>query len=274
VSLPSWARDRPERLLYASNAGGKWELYSWDLERDTHRRVTDRPEGTVHGTLDPTGRWIWWFDDEKGNELGRWMVEPFEGGDSRPAAPALPLAYSVGLALSHDVAVIGSSTDDGTTVHMVRDDDAPKLLYRHREEAWVAGLSRDGGLLALSHSEHGDARHPALRALTLEGDVVAELWDGPGRGLWPSGWSRVDGDRRMVVAHERSDLHRPAVWRPESGELLELDIDLPGEVGASWYPGGEPGPGGAVQARTERPGAPAARSAGRNDRGSRHPPRR
>src|SRR6266480_2774863 len=101
MSLPMWARDDPERLLYASNAWGKWELYAWDRRAGSHRRITDRPEGTRVGRLDPSGRWIWWFDDEKGSEFGRWMVEPFEGG-SEPweAAPGLPAAYDAGLALA------------------------------------------------------------------------------------------------------------------------------------------------------------------------------
>src|SRR5919204_754500 len=46
MSLPGWARDDPERLLYASNASGKWELYAWDRGADTHRQGTGRPGGT------------------------------------------------------------------------------------------------------------------------------------------------------------------------------------------------------------------------------------
>src|SRR5881227_639924 len=119
VSLPSWARDRLDRLLYVSNASGKFELYAWDRDVDVHRQATDRPEGTANGTIDPTGEWIWWFDDASGNELGRWMLTPFEGGDARPAAPALGPAYSVGLALGRGFAVIGSSSGDGTSVHVM-----------------------------------------------------------------------------------------------------------------------------------------------------------
>ena len=241
VSFPSWARERPDRLLYASNADGKWELYAWDRGRDVHRQVTDRPEGTVHGTLDPSGEWVWWFDDAKGNEFGRWMTEPFDGSEPpRTAAPSLPRAYSAGLALGEDLAVIGSSTEAGAAVHLVRNEgDDPELLYRHREEASVAGLSRDGLLLALSHSEHGDSRHPALRALDLDGKTVGELWDGPGKGLRSSGWSRAPGDHRLLVTNERADLPRPMVWNPENGAIIEPALDLPGEVGASWYPDGD-----------------------------------
>jgi dipeptidyl aminopeptidase/acylaminoacyl peptidase len=237
VSMPAWARDRPERLLYASNAEGKWELYAWDRERDTHRQVTDRPEGTVHGTLDPAGEWVWWFDDEKGNEFGRWVREPFEGGAGpEPVAPSLPPAYGSGLSFGPRFAVIGSSTEDGSRIDVVPDGGEPELIYQHREESSVGGLSRDGALLAISHSEHGDTRNPALRIVDPSGTTVADLWDGPGRGVWPSGWSRVSGDQRLIVSHERGDLPRPMVWSPRDDEMVELpQIDLPGEVGASWY---------------------------------------
>ena len=238
MSLPGWARDDPERLLYASNAGGKWELYAWDRGADTHRQVTDCPEGTLAGGLDPSGRTIWWFDDDKGNEFGRWMVEPFEGGESALAAPDLPAAYGAGLSVAGSFAVIGSSDDEGSKIHLVRDGQGSGLLYAHREDAGVAGLSRDEDLVCIQHSEHGDSRHPAVRVLGLDGEPLAELYDGPGKGLWPSGWSRVPGDRRVLVVHERQDLPRPMIWLPESGETSEFDLDLPGEVDAEWYPDG------------------------------------
>lgn len=236
VSLPSWADEMPARTLYASNASGKWELYTWDLESGKQQQVTDRPEGTLHGTLDRRGGSIWWFDDEHGNEHGRWMVEPFGGGGRRPAAPALPPAYSAGLAIGRDFAVIGSANDEGSDIQLVPQDGSPRLLYRHQESAWLDGLSRDESLVCISHSEHGDSRHPALRVLDLNGKVVAGLWDGPGLGLWPAGWSRVSGDRRLLVLHERRDLPRPLIWAPESGQVIDLALDLPGEVDASWYP--------------------------------------
>jgi acetyl esterase/lipase len=243
MSLPKWARDDPERLLYTSNAEGKWELYAWDRRDGSHRRVTDRAEGTRVGRLDPSGLWIWWFDDEKGSEFGRWMIEPFDGGAKPvPAATGLPAAYDAGLALARGFAIVGSSDEHGTTVYLVRTEgegEPPAELYHHAQDARVGGLSRDEDLVCIVHSEHGDNRHPALRVLALNGpDPVAEMWDGPGLGLWPAGWSRVSADRRMLVLHERRDLLRPMLWRPETAETIDLEIDLPGEVGAGWYPDG------------------------------------
>lgn len=237
LSFPTWARDEPQRTLYASNASGKWELYAWDRRADRHRQITDRPEGTLAGRLDPTGERIWWFDDERGNELGRWIIEPFGGGDRRAAAPTLPPAYGAGLALARTFAVVGASRDDGTAVHLVAGDGDPAPLYRHREHAWVSGLSRDETRICLNHSEHGDSRHPALRIIDLRGATVADLWDGPGKGLWASEWAPVPGDQRLIVHHERRDLRRPLIWSVDGGGApQDLEIDLPGEVWATWFP--------------------------------------
>jgi acetyl esterase/lipase len=236
VTLPEWARDNPERLLYSSNATGKYELYAWNRRTDEHRQVTDRVEGTLHGQLDPSGDSIWWFDDERGNERGRWVVEPFAGGAGRVVDPDLPPAYSVGLALARGFAVRGSSDDAGTVVHLVRPGQPPEVLYQHLEDAELGGLSRDETLVAIAHSEHGDSRHPAVRVLDLAGSAVADLWDGPGRGLWPGDWSPVAGDQRLIVEHERNGIARPLLLNAVTGQTVDLAIDLPGEVEASWYP--------------------------------------
>ncbi|HEY3080243.1 MAG TPA: prolyl oligopeptidase family serine peptidase [Chloroflexota bacterium] len=246
VTLPDWAVDAPDRLLYGSNASGKWELYAWDRASVTsgarnglRRQVTDRPEGTLSGDLDPSGESIWWFDDRKGDEMGRWMVEPFLGGTApRLAAPELPPAYQAGLALGRAFAVLGRSVEGVTTIHRVGPDGGATELYRHREDAGVAGLSRDGALIALRHSEHGDSRHPALRVIDPDGRALAELWDGPGRGLWALDWSPVAGDGRLLVRHERAEMARPLIWDVARDEARELAVDLPGELSASWYPDG------------------------------------
>lgn len=240
--LPSWARDRADRLVYLSNHIGRFEIFAWDRERDAHRQVTDRPDGTgyrVAARVDPSGEHVWWWNDRKGDEFGTWTVERFDGGDRRDAAPLEP-SYSTGLALGRTFAVIGRSTgEEGSSVYVVPRNDRPLRIYAHRQSARVGHLSADEQLVAMTHAEHGDSRNPAVRVIDLAGNAMRDLWDGPGRGLQPGRWSPLPGDRRLIVHHERTGTLRPAVVDVTSATTTELEVDLPGELSGDWYPDGE-----------------------------------
>ncbi|MEU5159138.1 prolyl oligopeptidase family serine peptidase [Streptomyces sp. NPDC020875] len=264
VSLPDWARDAPDRSLFVSNATGTYELYAWDRATGEQRQVTDRPNGTTSGTLSPDGEWIWWFSDTDGDEFGIWLRQPFGGGPDEPAVPGLAPSYSAGLAIgANGVAVVGRSTDeDGSTIHVVRPPgpDAADVagavgdgaagervagaveIYRHRESAGVGDLSHDGTLIAVEHTEHGDAMHSALRVVRLDGSTVAELDDTRGGteelGLEVLGFAPVDGDTRLLVGHQRRGRWEPMIWDVASGAEIPLAIDLPGDVAAEWFPDG------------------------------------
>jgi len=254
VSLPDWAEDAPHRSLFVSNATGTYELYAWDRATGEQRQVTHRANGTTDGVLSPDGEWIWWFDDKDGDEFGIWRRQRFSGeaerkgdGDSadEPAVPGLEPSYPSGLAIGRDgrTAVVGRSTDDdGSTIHVARTGEAHVEIYRHRESAGVGDLSHDGSLIAIEHTEHGDAMHSALRVLRLDGSTVAELDDSKGGtvelGLEVLGFAPVDGDSRLLIGHQRRGRWEPLVWDVVSGEETDLALDLPGDVAAEWYPDG------------------------------------
>lgn len=244
VSLPDWAEDAPDRALFVSNATGTYELYAWDRATGKQRQVTDRPNGTTDGVLTPDGRTVWWFADTDGDEFGVWMRQPFEGGPDEPATPGLEPSYPAGLAIGRDgTAVVGRSTDeDGTTVHLVAPGADPVVIYRHRESAGVGDLSHDGTLIALEHTEHGDAMHSALRVVRPDGSTVAELDDTEGGtkelGLAVLGFAPVAGDTRLLVGHQRRGRWEPMIWDPVAGTQTDLPVDLPGDTGAEWYPDG------------------------------------
>ena len=239
VSLPDWAEDAPHRCLYVSNPTGTFELYAWDRSTGTTRQVTDRANGTSDGALSPDGQWIWWFDDTDGDEFGSWQRQSFAGGPDHAAAPGVPAAYSAGLAIGATVTVIGCSTDDGSSVHLVGADGGTTVLYSSEHDADLAGLSRTERLVVLEHSEHGDSRHRALRVSTLTGEVVWERWDGAGLGLVALGFSPVDGDERLLAMHERTGRLLPFVVDPVTGEEVHPDVSaLEGDLDADWYADG------------------------------------
>ena len=238
VTLPDWAEDAPHRCLYVSNPTGTFELYAWDRETGGTRQVTDRANGTSDGALSPDGSEVWWFDDTDGDEFGTWRKQQFAGGPDVQAAPGVPAAYPAGLAIGAGVVVVGCSTDDGSSIHVVR-PAGTTVLYASEHDADLAALSRSERLVALEHSEHGDSRHRALRVLTLDGEVVWERWDGEGLGLSALGFSPVDGDERLLAMHEQTGRMLPFVVDPATGQVVEPDLSgIEGDLDADWYADG------------------------------------
>jgi len=239
VSLPDWAEDAPQRSLYSSDVSGVVEQYAWDRDTDVHRQVTDRPNGTLAATLSPDGETIWWFADTDGDEFGVWMTQPFAGGPDEVALPAVGPAYPAGLEIGRTVVLAGRSTDDGSELWIAPVGGTPAVFYTSAEPASVDALSRDDALLVYSHSEHGDPRYPALRVLRTDGlEVVADKWDGEGRGLHALSFAPRPGDERLLVSHERRGREELLLWDIAADTETELVLDLPGDVSAGWYPDG------------------------------------
>ncbi|GAA4589944.1 prolyl oligopeptidase family serine peptidase [Planotetraspora phitsanulokensis] len=237
TTLPMWARQAPHRAVYRSNASGAWEIYAWDRSTGQARRVTDRPNGTSYGAVDPTGNWIWWFADTDGDEFGVWMRQPFYGGPDIPVP--MPPGNPCGLGLgSNGVAAVGRSSRGGFDVLVTDGEGEAVPIYSHDEFAAVVGMSLDGSLIAINHSEHGDALHPALRVLKTDGQVVGELHDGTGKGVTGIRFAPVPGDRRILVLHERRGRREPLVWDPATGEQREIWLRVPGEITSDWYDDG------------------------------------
>ncbi len=117
-----------------------------------------------------------------------------------------------------------------------------QLIYSHKEDANVGDVTDDGRLVSISHSEHGDNRHPALRVVTPDGTTVADLWDGPGKGLDSLGFA--PGRELLLVGHERRGRSELLIWdlagAPDNAPaVIELNIDLSGELDASWFVEGD-----------------------------------
>lgn len=237
VSAPGWALDAPDANLYVSNASGVWEVYAWDRGTGQHRQVTNRPNGTMHATTSPDGAWIWWFNDTDGDEFGSWVREPFAGGaEPETAVPDVHDGYPAGLEIGHRLTAVGVSTDDGSALFATIDGRLHRF-YDSTDDAAISSLSRDETRLAISHSEHGDSRHPAIRVLSTDGfGAVAEKWDGPGKGLGALEFAPVTGDPRLLVLHERHGREELLIWDTSTDTETELALDLPGEVVADWYP--------------------------------------
>lgn len=246
VLLPEWAAREPSHAVLVASASGALQVHSYNATTGQLVRATNRPAGTTRATIDPTGQWIWWFDDTDGDERGIWRRQPFGSTAQRRPERAIELspAHDAGLLLAADgTAIVGRSDPRfGTQIHQLLvgaagyGATAPVLVYGHPQPARAAALSFDGNLVAIEHSEHGDALHPAIKIARADsGAVLAGLYDGPGLGLWPQAFAPVDGDVRLLVRHERGGHRALVIWDGQRGLQRPIDLGLPGDVlDAAW----------------------------------------
>ncbi|MDQ3491658.1 MAG: prolyl oligopeptidase family serine peptidase [Chloroflexota bacterium] len=249
VSFPDWSPLAPDRIVYASNESGIWQIHCRDLTTGQARQVTDSPVGVTVGAPRLDGSGVLWFSDETGDESGRWYHEPFEGGEARGFLEGVPRGWNEGLAQAAGVVAAGISDRDGFGIYVACDGKPARELARSRESLQVAGagdgfsragLSADGTLLCLSDSEAGGLLHPALRVVDAQsGAAVATLRD-ESMALAAAAWSPLPGDQRLAINDELEGHERPAIWEPLTGVRQRLLVDLPGDLSVSgWYPDGE-----------------------------------
>ena len=247
--LPEWSPAAPRNAVYVSNESGIWQVHAFDTETGNRRQVTDHPVGLVDCVPTLDGEGVLWFQDESGDESGRWHMQPFHGGESVPFLEGVPHGWNEGLAQAPGIVVAAISDREGFAVYVSLEGGPAEVIYRADRsvrlggvdlEGFVRGaLAADGALLCLEHAEHGDLIHPALRVVDPRtGETVAEQLD-EGMSLAARCWSPVAGDQRLACEHERDGETRPAIWDLAAGDFVRLPFDLEGELYVvDWWPDG------------------------------------
>src|ERR1700757_1505779 len=80
----------PTRGLVVSNRSGVYQLYAWDVPTGELRQLTSRPEGVSWGVISRDGRYVYYLNDTKGNEIGHFLRIPFQGGEPEDITSQLP----------------------------------------------------------------------------------------------------------------------------------------------------------------------------------------
>ena len=245
--FPEWSPHAPDRVVFASNQSGVWQVHAWDAHSGARRQVTDHPVGVIDGTPTLDGEGVVWFQDESGDESGRWLVQPFGGGEARALLDGIPHGWSEGLAQAPGIVVAGLSDRDGFAVYVSVDRAGAREVYRSTDSVrlgsvdeggfLLGALSADGALLCVEHAEHGDLIHAALKVIDpRSGATVGEQLD-EGMSLVARCWSPVAGDQRLAFDHERDGAERPGLWDLAGGAREDLRVELDGAVFVhDWWP--------------------------------------
>jgi dipeptidyl aminopeptidase/acylaminoacyl peptidase len=249
ITFPTWSRRAPDHAVVTSDETGSYQAHAWDVVTGERRRISDEAVGVMYAGITADGSRVVWFRDETGDEAGLWVAAPFEGGEPEPLLPGAPTGWPDGITFGRRYIAAVIADRSGFALYVSEGGAPAKELYRdvdaisigqhdyQLEGRELSGLSADETMACITVAQDGDNIHRKLVVLDPStGAVVRELAD-PGLGLYAYAWSPIEGDQRLAIAHEREDLHRPAIWNVATGERMDLSIDLPGEVvPIEWYP--------------------------------------
>ncbi|HSD49280.1 MAG TPA: S9 family peptidase, partial [Actinomycetota bacterium] len=139
LTLPEWSRHAPHRAVLISDETGSFQAYAYDVASRARRKVTDERVGVMYATASADGREVVWFSDPTGDESGRWMAIPFDGGEPREVLPGAPVGWPDGLALGLHVVAGVLADREGFAVHVSRDGEPAKEILRHVDTIGIGG---------------------------------------------------------------------------------------------------------------------------------------
>ena len=245
VGFPSWSATDPDRLVFVSDEGGSTQIWTTHLGTGERGAVTEQRVGVEEFVMSPRGDVVAWWSDDSGNGNGAWVCTSIDGGGTTELLAELGEGWSEGMAWCGDTVAIALTDGQSYRLYVGRAGGAGRLVHESvrpfglgREwETTPGGLSTDGRLLCLRHSDEGDMLHFGLRVIDVaSGHVYGDLVD-EGHNVRVASWSPVSGDQRIALIHERDGIDRPSVWDPTTDIRRDYPSDLPGEVDvADWYP--------------------------------------
>lgn len=243
---PVWsqiAHLAPNRGIVWGDYSGSYQLHAWNVSSGELRQLTSRSNGVGYtfGTLNPKGTFVYYHEDDGGNEIGHFVRIPYEGGAASDVTPQLPpYASLTGIQASRDGRRLGFVAASAGKFALYTLDAAangaqlgePRKVAESSKMIGNEALSYDGGLAAISSAEKSQGLALCLTSYDLNrGTKIAELWDGEHSSLTAGPFAPVRGDTRMLATSDRSGTTRPLIWNPPSGARVDLDFpELDGDV--------------------------------------------
>ncbi len=250
------ANSAPERGIAITNQDGPYQVYAWDVPTGQLTQRTDRPEGLFGADISPDGGYIYFLDDQLGNEIGHFVRLPYEGGKPEDITPDLPpynpgFSFITPLGLTINRAgnrmAFTGAMEDGSHVFVMDVDDSGEIgkareIYHCEPMISAPILSHNGELLVIASTERYQAPQYSLLAFDpVSGEKINELWEGSEYSVSHLFFSPTAKDMRLAGLTNRSGIERLVLWNPFTGERTSPSLaDINGAINAfDWSPDGK-----------------------------------
>ncbi|MBU8912375.1 MAG: prolyl oligopeptidase family serine peptidase [Spirochaetales bacterium] len=228
------APGNPRRGLAATDPDGLLQLHAWDTETGALQSRTDLPTGIRRGYLSPSGEWIYYHHDNRGDEIGYLYRVPWAGGPAENVTPEMPEYAMLTCTESRNGKLLSLTHADKEGFHIQVRELGGQPRFTVDKKSMSAGMdfSADGRLGILATTERSGSVDFSLEAYDIEtGNRVAELWDGAGTNMRSIMFSPVTGDERLLTTTNTGGFARPFFWNPRTGDRTPIDLGkISGEV--------------------------------------------
>lgn len=234
----SWAK-KQDVVALLSNSSGRVEVHVATLADGTTTQVTDREEGTTGLRMSPNADDVYWFDDTRGSELGRWVRRSLADGDEHTILAGSTPAYAFGgmKVLDDGTVVVGRVTEGGFELGVEGPEGSQHIAYRSDEVAALADVSDDGQLALLQVTDDSDWLHPGSAVVRIDtGEVIARR-SPTGQTHDPVGFRPGDSGQVLITV-ETGGYASPAIWHTGVDRVETIETGLDGEVTGTWFPDG------------------------------------
>lgn len=208
----TWARERPDHAIALLPVDGRLHVHSWNVATGEVIPATAAPVRAA--TIDPGGRWVWWFDQQ-------WRRQPFGSTSARTAQYPIGLgrAERMDLLLGSDAtAVVTRFGRHGQQVYLI-----PVAQAQFEAEPFFLGA---GAPFLATHRSADDSlicvRTPA-GARILEVRTSAEIAQIP--AWWQVAAFTPAGGAQLLL-QSRTDPHQLLVWEPGGQHDHHITVPL------------------------------------------------
>jgi dienelactone hydrolase len=248
IATAQIARANPAYGVVSYNQSGNYQLFAWDIISDNLRQLTSQPLGVISGMISPDARFVYFFEDDGGNEIGHFVRIPFEGGKLEDITPTMTPYSAFGITSSRAGNKLGSVISNDTGFHAYIWDVAgdgslgkPKVLFHSPRMMFGPSLSYSGEIGIIMSPNPASFHHYGLKSFDMATGKLLRVLRDEGASIMASAFSPLRGDLRLIASSTRSGNSRPFIWNPVNGVITNLSLDeLDGDIAVmDWSPDGE-----------------------------------
>ncbi len=215
------ARNAPEKAIMVSNRTGNYEIHAIDFVSGESRQLTNRPQGTLFGSISSDGKYVYYFNDMNGTENGHFMHIPFSGGASKDITPLLPLYFSFSIS-SDDKGlslIFSAAIENVNRIYFVSTKEnlteKPCVIYSTKQFLQEPVISSNGSLTCCIVGE-SETLPPKLLILDhATGKIVMEKVLESSSTWTPLAFR----DKKVLLLTNQSGVYFPMLFDTQNGEF-------------------------------------------------------